>query len=71
MTNRVRPSCAKYGSSPLFVWVEKRERWAYAVGDLDGLEQLGEVDTREEAYACAMATLRGMIALDRLRRLAR
>ena len=45
--------------------------WRYAVVSGGEVAQIGECASREEAYACALATLRGMVALERIRRIAR
>jgi len=45
--------------------------WSYAVVSESGVQQAGAVATREQAYACALSTLKGMLALERIRRLAR
>lgn len=45
--------------------------WSYAVVTRSGAQQAGACASREEAYACALSTLRGMIALERIRSLSR
>lgn len=49
---------------------EPRYRFAAAISGPNGIAHVHFAPSRDQAWSIALATLRGMIALDRLRKLA-